>query len=50
MVIKEETAADIKGNEDIDRVMFVCCEYKEDAEHVHHPGECMKVINVTRCI
>lgn len=50
VVVKEETAADVKGDEDIDGIMFMCGEYEEDTEHVHHPGESMEVVNVGRSI
>lgn len=37
MIVEEETRRDVEGNEHIDRVMLVCGEDEEDAEHVHHP-------------
>lgn len=48
MVIKEKSGGDIKGDEHVDRVMFVSGQNKEDSEKVQHPRQGVNEVEVGR--
>ena len=39
VVVKEESASDVECYEDINAVVFVCCQDKEDSKTIAEPSE-----------
>lgn len=47
VVVQEEAGSYVEGYEDIDGVMFVSRQDEEDSEHVQHPREGVKEVNIS---
>ena len=48
MVVEEQSACNIEGNEHVDTVVFMCREDKEDSKTVTQPGKRMEEDNSAR--
>ena len=47
MVVEEESAGDVEGDEDVDAVVLMGGEDKEDAEAVEQPGKRVQEVDPT---
>ena len=50
MIIEEESAGDVEGNEHIDAVVLMSSEDEEDSKAVTQPGKCVKEDNSARSV
>ena len=50
MVIQEQSAGDVEGNEHIDAVMLMSSEDEEDSKAITQPGKGVKEDNPARCV
>lgn len=50
VIVEEEAARYVEGDEHVDRVMLVAGQDEENAEHVQHPSERVQQVNISRSI
>ena len=50
MVVEEESAGDVEGDEDVDAVVLMGGEDEEDAEAVEQPGKRVQEVDPTTCV
>lgn len=50
MVLQKYSGGNVKGNEDINRIMFPCRKNEENSKKVKDPSKGMEEVNPSRCI
>lgn len=50
MVIQKESCSDVKRNEDIYRIMFMCSQNEEDSKEIQDPGQGVQEVPAPWCI